>query len=136
LVVDSRGTLYGTAPYKGPAGVIFKLSPDGTYIIVHFFTGTDGFAPVAGLMSDSKGNLFGTTADGGTTNSGVVFRLSPDGTSTGTYTVLHSFSGMDGASPQTSLYADKSGNLYGTTSEGGAHGAGTVFKLTGTGFVP
>jgi uncharacterized repeat protein (TIGR03803 family) len=88
---------------------------------------------VAGLISDSKGNLFGTTADGGTTNSGVV---SPDGTSTGTYTVLHNFSGKDGAHRRASLYADKSGNLYGTTSEGGAHGAGTVFKLTGTRFVP
>jgi hypothetical protein len=57
-------------------------------------------------------------------NAGVVFKILPDGTSTGTYTVLQNFSGKDGVSPQASLYADKSSNLYGTASEGGAHGAG------------
>ena len=82
----------------------------------------------------------GTTVGGGASGSacgpfgcGVVFKLSPGGTET----VLHFFTGGgDGALPQGGLIADSSGNLYGTTNGGGASGLGTVFKLSGTGFVP
>jgi uncharacterized repeat protein (TIGR03803 family) len=62
----------------------------------------------------------------------VVFKLSLGGTET----VLHSFTGSDGAFPVAGLIADFAGNLYGTTQSGGAAGKGVVFKLSGTGFVP
>lgn len=94
---------------------------------------TDGATPVAGLVRDSAGNLYGTTEEGGASGSGVVFELSPSGNQW-TYEVLHSFcwSCGDGISPVASLILDVNGNLYGTTVEkGGAHhGCGAVFRLS------
>ncbi|MGH9208408.1 MAG: choice-of-anchor tandem repeat GloVer-containing protein, partial [Acidimicrobiales bacterium] len=142
LIADSSGNLYGTT-YGGGAsqnGVVFKLTPGGTETVLYSFcslTGcSDGAAPQAGLIADSSGNLYGTTAAGGasaacTVGCGVVFKLTPGGTET----VLYSFTGGgDGALPEAGLIADSSGNLYGTTEIGGALNSGTVFKLTGTGF--
>ncbi len=96
----------------------------------------DGAGPETPLVADNSGNLYGTTHNGGSINCrggggcGTVFELAADGTET----VLHSFcvedvSCTDGAFPGFPLILDKSGNLYGTTSEGGAHGYGTVFRL-------
>jgi uncharacterized repeat protein (TIGR03803 family) len=136
LIADSSGNLYGTTEAGGPpaqscgglgCGVVFKLSPGGTYTVLHSFAGgsIDGANPAAGLIADSKGNLYGTTAKGGPSGNGVVFKLGPDGTET----VLHAFTGSDGANPEA-LLADSKGNLYGTTISGGGSGAGVVFKLS------
>jgi uncharacterized repeat protein (TIGR03803 family) len=81
------------------------------------------------LFMDSSGNLYGTTCNGGVNNLGTVFVL--DGSSN--LTVLHSFSGTDGAGPSAGLIMDSSGNLYGTTCNGGVNNLGTVFKLDGSG---
>jgi uncharacterized repeat protein (TIGR03803 family) len=88
------------------------------------------------LISDSNGNLYGTNQIGGDLNCwvvgpgcGTVFKVD----STGQYTVLHTFTGTDGATPRASLILDPAGNLYGTTSDGGASGVGTVFKLDAAG---
>ncbi|MGH6839303.1 MAG: choice-of-anchor tandem repeat GloVer-containing protein [Methylocella sp.] len=139
LVADSSGNLYGTTDEGGGSGcggvgcgVVFKLSPDGTETVLHPFTGgSDGANPLAGLIADSSGNLYGTTAFGGASGNGVVFKLSPSGTET----VLHAFSGFpsDGGTPEGGLIADSSGNLYGTTAIGGASGNGVVFKLSASG---
>jgi uncharacterized repeat protein (TIGR03803 family) len=111
------------------------------FSVLHSFTGPpDGAFPSYGsLVRDSAGNLYGTTPAGGTSTTcssastagcGVVFKLDP----TGNETVLYSFSGVpDGADPEGSLVLDASGNLYGTTSQGGASNLGTVFKLNATG---
>src|SRR5262249_35248439 len=138
LISDSSGHLYGTLFIGGAAGggVVFQLSPDGTETVLYSFCSlpgcSDGFNPLAGLIADSSGNLYGTTRVGGASNNGVVFKLSPDGT----YTVLYSFAGgSDGAQPLAGLMADSSGNLYGTTQFGGSNN-GVVFQLTDTGFVP
>ena len=98
------------------------------------YTGCDGYQPVAPLVMDAAGNLYGTAAFGGTYNNGVVFELSPSG-GTWTYTVLHYFgsSENDGGSPLGGLIFDANGNLYGTTSVGGANGPGTVFEMTPNG---
>jgi uncharacterized repeat protein (TIGR03803 family) len=95
--------------------------------------GTDGRLPLAGLISDDAGNLYGTTGEGGVSNMGTVFELEH-----GTWAekVLYSFAGgTDGESPAAALIFDLAGNLYGTTELGGAYGAyGTVFELApGTG---
>jgi uncharacterized repeat protein (TIGR03803 family) len=138
LIQDAAGNLYGTtggggatstcnAPYG--CGVVFKLSPTGAETVLHSFDGADGAGPVAGLVRDAAGNLYGTTVSGGASGNGVVFKLSP----TGAETVLHSFTGADGANPYASLVRDTTGNLYGTTYDGGAHGGGVVFKLSPTG---
>src|SRR5205823_7369334 len=96
----------------------------------------DGANPYGGLIMDRRGNLYETTEGGGAFNYGTVFELA---ISNGSYfeSVLHSFegpccggTGADGANPYASLIMDSSGNLYGTTYQGGAYGQGTVFDLT------
>jgi uncharacterized repeat protein (TIGR03803 family) len=104
-----------------------------TLAVLYSFTGgMDGGTPFASVIRDREGNLYGTTSAGGASGLGTVFKLDK----TGTETVLHSFAGSpaDGASPLLgSLVRDREGSLYGTTSAGGASGAGAVFKLDTTG---
>jgi len=102
--------------------------------VLHSFPGgSDGSYPVAGLIADSAGNLYGTTRYGGANSSGTVFKLTPSGGSW-SETVIYSFAGgNDGSSPAASLVMDKAGNLYGTTRFGGPASAGTVFELSPSG---
>ncbi len=100
-----------------------------TLRLLHAFDVTDGATPVASLLRDSLGNLYGTTNAGGTSNDGTVFKLSR----AGIFTVLHNFSGADGVEPQPSVFRDLAGNLYGTTAFGGAAGFGTVYKIDTSG---
>ena len=95
--------------------------------------GLSGATPQAPLCMDSDGWLYGTTTGGGSNGIGVVFKIRPDGTS---YTVIHSFNGLAGQSPQGGLLIGSDGILYGTTPGGGSINLGTVFKLNrdGTGF--
>jgi uncharacterized repeat protein (TIGR03803 family) len=144
-VLDANGNLYGTTLLGGGPdnqGVIFELSPNGnnqwTETILHQFTGlSDGGNPIAGLVFDSKGNLYGTAESGGTNGTGVVFELSPQGNGW-TYSVLYSFGAYlktdDGFAPNSPVIFDSAGNIYGTTNEGGGagcfNGCGTVFELS------
>jgi uncharacterized repeat protein (TIGR03803 family) len=78
------------------------------------------------LVRDKKGNLFGTTRDGGASGFGTVFKI----TSSGVEKVLHSFTyGPDGAEPYAGLVMDSEGNLYGTTYSGGLYSSGVVYKV-------
>jgi uncharacterized repeat protein (TIGR03803 family) len=100
-----------------------------TFNVIHYFTGSDGANPLNGLFLSSSGQMYGTASSGGNYGSGVVFEVGTNGKET----VLYAFTGgVDGASPQSFLIEDQSGNLYGTTYGGGASGAGTVFMITGT----
>jgi uncharacterized repeat protein (TIGR03803 family) len=143
LVFDSAGNLYGTTYYGGTSnqGSIFKLSPNGnggwTETVLHSFdfnNGTDGAYPYAGLTFDAAGNLYGTTANGGTCDYGTAFEFSPNGGGGWTETVLHSFcnGGGDGYRPFAGLIIDHAGNLYGTAAVGGVGTAafGTAFEIT------
>jgi uncharacterized repeat protein (TIGR03803 family) len=151
LIIDPAGNLYGTTAYDCCAtegGVIFELSPSSggswTFTTLYSFTlgGIDGSTPVAGLIRDAAGNLYGTALQGGNShctansgNCGTVFELSPDSSGGWTYTALHAFRGTDGAAPRASLLLDSAGNLYGTTSLGGDivpdfSGCGVIFKLS------
>jgi uncharacterized repeat protein (TIGR03803 family) len=146
LVLDSAGNLYGTTWLGGAAGggTIFKLNPTNQETVLYSFTGPngDGGFVEAGLFLDSTGNLYGTTLQGGTSTNGtgngrsgdgIVFKLDP----TGKETVLHNFTGPDGAAPRAGLTQDSAGNLYGTTSAGGSgcptSGCGTIFTLSAAG---
>ena len=142
LVRDAAGNLYGTTYGGGGAasGIVFKIDPSGAETILHTFVGTskDGANPLAPLVLDSAGNLYGTTQLGGAFGLGTVFKLD----TTGAITLLHSFTGgADGGQPFGGLLRDPSGNLYGTTPLGGdltcasPYGCGTVFKLSAHGFV-
>ena len=92
---------------------------------------SDGNNPGGGLVEDSHGNFYGTTTVGGTFNAGAAYVIRPDGTET----LLHSFGGAtgDGIHPNGALVLGSDGNLYGTTSNGGTYGGGTVFSLTPAG---
>jgi uncharacterized repeat protein (TIGR03803 family) len=123
------GELYGTA-LGGTVGdgIIFEINTEsGQETILHTFQGgpSDGAVSYAGLAADAAGNLYGITAGGGAHNDGVIFELS----SSGAFTLLHSFSGgPDGSFPWAGLVLDSAGNLYGTTTAGGT-GYGTAFEL-------
>ena len=106
-------------------------------VLYSFGTGVsgDGLSSRAGLIQDSQGNLYGTTSWGGANGGGTIFKLAPpSGAQTAwTETVLYSFGtngSADALQPRAGLVQDTQGNLYGTTSGGGAYSSGTVFKLT------
>jgi uncharacterized repeat protein (TIGR03803 family) len=134
---DQVGNLYGTTAEGGiyTTGTAFELAPSGgswNYSLMHDFIGSSGnYGPVAGLVMDAAGNLYGTTYQDGAYNLGSVFELTP--TQTGwTYTDLHDFQGgtNDGALPYGGVALDANGNLYGTTDSGGSANAGTVWEIT------
>ncbi|HEX3432259.1 MAG TPA: choice-of-anchor tandem repeat GloVer-containing protein [Rhizomicrobium sp.] len=134
VTMDAAGNLYGTS-YDGGAyqfGAVFRLASDGTISLIHSFAGgTDGAYPMAGLLLDASGNLYGTTNNGGSnacqgSGCGTVFKIAPDGTET----VLHAFGHKsEGRNPEASLIGDRRGNLYGTTPYGGTDNFGTIFKV-------
>jgi uncharacterized repeat protein (TIGR03803 family) len=139
LLMDPAGDLLGTTSLgPGEAGNLFKLAPNGgnsQETILYTFCAepscTDGYTPMAGLIADGAGNLFGTTAFGGTSGAGAgtVFML------TGTqHIVLYNFCSQsdcaDGAFPEAPLIMDAAGNLYGTTAGGVGSTRGSVFELT------
>jgi uncharacterized repeat protein (TIGR03803 family) len=129
FIADSAGNLYGTASTGGSSnfGIVFKLSTAGVETVLHNFAGgADGATPESFLVRDKAGNLYGTTTAGGVSGAGTVFKV----TAAGVESVLYSFTGKtDGAAPEAGLAIDAAGNLYGTTTAGGAKGNGTVFKL-------
>jgi uncharacterized repeat protein (TIGR03803 family) len=142
LIVDQLGNLYGTTFFGGTQslGTAFKLSPplrgqsQWTESVLWNFAeqSNDGAEPYAGLLPDRWGNLYGTTQFGGTNSSGAVFELSPParGQVDWTENVLWSFGGLDdGANPVAGLIADRWGNFYGTTVNGGSNQGGAVFEL-------
>ena len=148
LLLDDNGNLYGTTwaggqgcsnPYGASGcGTIFEITSAGKEKILYRFADTpDGAHPTAGLVADRDGNFYGTTSQGGNIYArefalGTIFRITPDGQET----VLYRFNGSaesDGQNPSSTLVWDEFGNLYGTTTEGGPNGSGTVFRLGSTG---
>ena len=144
LIRGRDGNLYGTTEIGGGGagcqsaafvqayglpgcGTVFSISPAGQLKIVYAFTGVngDGSLLFSGVVQDERGNLFGTTAGGGSKGAGTIFEISPNSKER----VLYSFSGgADGSGPN-SVTIGRDGALYGTTIGGGASGVGTVFKL-------
>jgi uncharacterized repeat protein (TIGR03803 family) len=157
LIADANGNLYGVtygggnsggSCTNGGCGVVFQLSKALGWkeTVLHRFSGggTDGSVPLAGLTFDGAGNLYGTTSNGGPKTAGdncgagcgTVFKLSPKSGGGWTYSIIYFFKGQgvgDGLGPNTNLVFDGSGNLYGTTSEGGTQNLGAVFELSPSG---
>jgi uncharacterized repeat protein (TIGR03803 family) len=129
VIRDAAGNLYGTTIAAGAydSGTVFKIDSTGVFSVLYTFTGgADGESPNAGVIRDAAGNLYGTAAGGGYRHGGVVFKLDPAGNET----VLHAFTGRpDGLTPTGGVVQDAAGNLYGTTSRGGATNNGTVFEV-------
>jgi uncharacterized repeat protein (TIGR03803 family) len=140
-VLDQAGNLYGTTVEGGAGrrGTIYELSPvtkgkkKGTWkekILYSFKGSTDGDKPWAGIVFDSTGNIYGTTAGGGTYSDGTAYELvAPVGTGSYQEKILWSFNGLDGSLPEASLILDSAGNLYGTTYLGGSGNNGVVFEV-------
>lgn len=135
LTLDRQGNLYGTTYLSNGAngaGTVFKLSPgsNGSWneTILYNFNSQAGTCqnPASNVLFDAKGNLYGTTRNGGAWGGGCAYKISP----AGKLTILHAFGeGVDGASPIGNLVFSQ-GNLYGTTDAGGAYAEGAVFKIT------
>jgi uncharacterized repeat protein (TIGR03803 family) len=166
VLLDAVGSIYGTTLLGGSGscqppissipgcGTVFKLDTSGTYSVIYNFPGTggQGAGPIGGLTADGAGNLYGVTEDGGIgtcaaypsksggyftgyPGCGIIFKLS----AAGKETVLHKFTGRyDGGNPESGLVLDSSGNLFGTTYDGGdvkgcgfvkGGGCGVVFKI-------
>jgi uncharacterized repeat protein (TIGR03803 family) len=135
VIFDANGNLYGTTNAGGNFGngTVYELSPPAavggawTESVIYSFTGgTDGDTPWGNLTLDKSGNLYGTTLTGG------VYKLAPpSGSGSWTETTLYHFPGAsnDGVEPQAGVLVDPSGNLYGTTSQGGATSNGTVYVI-------
>jgi|CZKH01.1.fsa_nt_gi uncharacterized repeat protein (TIGR03803 family) len=149
LILDREGNVYGTTSTGGfygaaqcsgaGCGLVFRLNPAGQQSAIYSFEGRgSGALPAAGLVRDAQGNFYGTTEFGGYTNDcsfpphgcGTVFKIDVNGHET----VLHRFTGgNDGLQPRAALIRDMAGNLYGTTTGGGAGSDGTVFKIDSAG---
>jgi len=155
LIQGSDGYFYGTTSAGGANGygTIFKMDALGNLQVLHSLSYTDGGGPVAALLQAADGNLYGTTTaiPNSSTSGGEVFKV---GTAGSNFTVLHSFSGVDGWSPVAPLIQGSDGSFYGTTWAGGdltcgswyynvgsnypyvrAGGCGTVFKMDSAGNV-
>jgi uncharacterized repeat protein (TIGR03803 family) len=133
--MDAAGNLYGTANACGSSevGIVWKVSQKGKETVLHNFTAgtSDGAEPVAGVVIDAEGNLYGDTYQGGSANLGTVYKLNTKGK----ITLLHTFTGPDGDYPYAGVLRDTAGNLYSTTIYGGSgqeckNGCGTVWQIT------
>jgi uncharacterized repeat protein (TIGR03803 family) len=154
LIADADGDLFGTTsgilpngfPITDQDGTVFEIKKTAggyasTPTTLVSFNGTNGAFPESSLIADANGDLFGTTAgessfNGTPISNGTVFEIKKTAAGYASApTTLISFNGADGASPFAGLIADASGDLFGTTAQGGANNEGTVFEITDSGFV-
>ncbi len=149
LLRDHAGNLYGTTSTGGDSscqyfgvpgcGTIFEISSTRKFTALHTLTGAEGAVPLAGLIQDSAGNFYGTSAGGGVAGWGTVYTMDKTRHVTVLYSFLSGNNPNDGVQPASTLVRDSAGNLYGTTQAGGnvsgdadscnGTGCGTVFKL-------
>jgi uncharacterized repeat protein (TIGR03803 family) len=136
LVQLSDGGLYGVTTEGGimRRGTIFRATTTGQYTVVHAFPGTDPAFPLGSLIADSDGTFYGTSCLGGAFNAGTVFRVVTNPLPNfPVVTVLHSFAFWDGYCPRGELAFGLDGALYGTASQYGLGGRGTIFRITTAG---
>lgn len=138
VTLDARGNVYGATSQGGAynAGVVYRLTSTSSgwkETILHNFnsTGVDGNVPFSYLVQDAAGDLYGVTPNGGTYGGGIVYELSPRATGPWKERILHAFNPTtgDGTDPNGGLVLDGSGNIYGTTEDGGTYGYGVVFEI-------
>jgi uncharacterized repeat protein (TIGR03803 family) len=147
LIGDAQGNLYGTTRGGGPAcvgsiltcGTVFKVNSAGNETVLYTFKGDgDGAYPIAGLIRDAAGNLYGNTEGNGAIGAlSTVFKLDTHGNET----VLHDFNGPEGCCQDSPLALDAKGNIYGTSPYSGDYncdviiglGCGSIYQLTPAG---
>jgi uncharacterized repeat protein (TIGR03803 family) len=136
LCVGQDGNLYGVGNDGGDNGngSVFQVTTTGTFTVLHSFSySTDGGDPQAPLLAGTDGYLYGVAESGGTAGNGTVFQVAP--VPGGSYTVLHTFTGVngDGSQPNGGLLQTADGTFYGVTTDGGDSNEGTIFKMTVSG---
>ena len=139
LAFDTKGNLYGTTYYAGQndLGTVYKLTRrNGLWIetlLYSFKGGTDGSGPISNLVLDAKGNLYGTTSEGGSAKCGgcgTIFKLTPGLDGSWTETVVYRFTGPpDGAFAYNGMVGDGVGNFYGATVHGGLGNDGAIYRF-------
>ncbi len=140
MIMDSAGDLYGifdswAAPTSYSTVVELKKTASGYSVpigLAGFLDNSSYGGPVGAVAVDSAGDVFGTTKYGGVNNNGTLFEIVPSSSSATGYgnpVTLVDFTGANGTLPEGNLIVDSSGNLFGTTGQGGANGYGTVFEL-------
>ncbi len=132
LVQGSDGNFYGVTHGGGANGygVVYKVTPSGTYTVLHSFDFVnDGGNPVGRLIQATDGNFYGTTYLGGVGDSGTVFKITPSGTLTTLYQFCTNLDCSQGAQPFAGVIQASDGNLYGVTTAGG-NGHGVIFRMT------
>lgn len=141
LLQGSDGNFYGTTSYGGNSssscstgcGTVFKITPSGVFSSLYLFSSSGGSEP-SYFIQGNDGNFYGTTpyGPGGSAGDGTIFKIS----SSGAFTNLHNFSGVDGSRP-SGINQGNDGNFYGTASSGGNSlcplGCGTIFKISPSG---
>ena len=133
LILGSDGNFYGTTSDSGTGGygTVYKVTTTGSLTTLFSFAyDVNGGRPMAGLVQGNDGNFYGTTSGGGAGGYGTVFKV----TTTGSLTTLFSFANdVNGGTPMAGLVQGSDGNFYGSTSNGGTVGYGTIFKMTPAG---
>ncbi|HJU07620.1 MAG TPA: choice-of-anchor tandem repeat GloVer-containing protein [Rhodanobacteraceae bacterium] len=138
VTVDpATGDVYGSSYIflidgQPECGQIYKLAANGAFTLLHVFTCGSGTGAISQLLRDLQGNLYGTEEYGGSIDGyGAIFKIGADGS----FTVLHTFNGTDGADVVGGVVRDRAGNLYGVTRTGTteATGGGTIYKLAPNG---
>ena len=136
VVPDNKGNVYGATEAGGTAGhgLLYKVTRDGTQVVLHEFCGdskcADGAGPRGDIILGKHGVVTGVTIDGGPSDNegGVIYRFDQSG-----FTVLHTFCAeancADGNEPLNGVIADDTGKLYGTTQSGGAYNDGLVYQF-------
>ena len=140
LSLGTDGYFYGTTSNGGAnsLGTVFKMTTGAKLTTIYSFCPSgfpcsDGYFPYAGLVQGTDGNFYGMAQQGGANGFGTVFKITPVGALTTLYSFCLLSACADGSLPQAPLIQATDGNFYGTTPGGGAHGAGTVFRITPAG---
>jgi uncharacterized repeat protein (TIGR03803 family) len=140
-LVYFSGRLYGSTPLGGDqactfgCGSVFELAPKpgggwNYHVLYAFRNASNGNNPNGKIMFDAFGNLYGGASGGGIEGCGGVFKLTPTATGPWRESMIYSFNGPDGCTPDGGVIADAVGNLYGTTFYGGLYDSGSAYKLT------
>jgi len=133
LMLATDGNFYGTAAGGGGSGtygVLFRISPEGTYTVLHnFLGGADGAGPFAAPIEATDGNFYGTTSGAAGIFPSTIYKYTPSGT----FTTIYQFTKAQGGSIGTPLIEGSDGNLFGTAFDGGASDNGSIYELSTSG---
>ena len=137
--LGTDGNFYGTNRdggsngdcFPSSCGQVYKITPGGVQTILHTFTNSDGYFPVAAPIEGTDGKFYGTVPTSSGTYNSILYSVTPSGT----FTMLHTFTSAEGQNVTAGLIQGTDGNFYGVAVSGGANNYGSIFKMTSAGAV-